>query len=56
MSWNPRKEPFTKKVPLLPGAGEVWHKRYLEGNDFTSDLGVLTLGEQVVECSEWRKH
>lgn len=39
MSWDPRKEPFTKQVPVLPGAGEVWPKRYLEGNDFTNDLG-----------------
>lgn len=39
MSWNPRKEPFTKKVPVLPGAGEVWLKRHLEGSDFTGDLG-----------------
>lgn len=41
---EPKKRAFHKAVPVLPGAGDVWHKRYLEGNDFTSDLGKNTRG------------
>lgn len=40
---EPKKRAF-HKVPLLPGTGEVWHKRYLEGSDFTSALGKDTWG------------
>lgn len=36
---EPKKRGFTKKVPILLVAGEVWLKTYLEGSDFTGDFG-----------------
>lgn len=57
MSWNPRKEPFTKKVPVLPGAAEVWCQRWAQrGGTWRAVSSPVTLARTLGEQSggiEW---